>query len=433
MSTRNILVTGLCFSRNRGGPAMALSFMEQIKRHLSAKFIFAVDAMYLELEKTWASHYGVEVVPRDTILLRLTTDIALLRLGRQLIRRLLGRTTSVTDNTSFWNWVHEKYQEAFDKADCVIDLNGITFVGDGTRSWLDSFVECTPSIYAKKHNNPFFRFIQSYGPFKDWRVRLLAKLDLTRLPCVMARGRLAANYCRTVAGNVPVYTLPDVAIILQPAKETWLRNYLSLFNLQPGGYIVLSPSAVIASMPTKNNSSIGSKHISVFANIASHYLSLGKTILFVPHMTSPIKNHCDRVVCEKVVQILEKDSTNKNCCYIINDELDCREFKALIGNAQLAIVSRYHALVAALSTGVPVVTVGWNDKYQDLLDFYESAEFAVDARIGEPSLVAEMVFKKANIWTNERVITIKNKQTKLENMVNEAGKICADWILGVTK
>lgn len=428
------MVTGLCLSRNRGGPAMALSFIDQIRRHLPANFVFAVESTYLELEKTWAARYGVEVVPRDSILGWVFTNSELIRLMRWLKGSLRGRTTNVShDDIRFQRWVHKKYQDAFDKADCVINLNGIAFVGDGTRFWQQALSERTCSIYAKRHNKPFFRFIMSYGPFKDWRVKLLAKLEFANLPCVMARGELAANYCRAVAGNTPVYAFPDVAITLQPASETWLYGYLRRFHLQPGDYIVLSPSAVIASMPAKSNSSVGSKHISVFATIAKHYLSLGKTILFVPHMTSPKPSDCDLIVCKKVVNMLANEGTGKNCCYVVDDELDCREFKALISGAQLAIVSRYHALVAALSTGVPAVTVGWNDKYQDLLDFYKSAEFAVDARTGEPSAVAEIVLKKANAWTDKRITAIRNRQPELENMVNKAGKICADWILDVTK
>ena len=73
------------------------------------------------------------------------------------------------------------------------------------------------------------------------------------------------------------------------------------------------------------------------------------------------------------------------------------------------------------------------NEYQDLLDFYESAQFAVDARIGEPSTVSKSVLQKANAWTSDQIMIVRNRQPELENMVNKAGKICADWILAVTK
>lgn len=429
MKTKNILITGLCLSRNRGGPAMALSFMDQIKRHLSAKFVFAVDPIYIKLEREWAEQYGVGVVPRDSINQWLITQLPPLRLIRRLKRRLQNRV----DDTRFWHSVHREYQKAFDWADCIINLNGIAFVGDGTYPWRSSLSNRTSSIYAKRCSKPFFRFIQSYGPFKDWRVKLLARREFTKLPCIMARGRLSAHYCKKIAGKVPVYAFPDVAITLQPASDTWLKNYLNRFNLKRKSYIVLSPSAVISSMLTRAGSSVGKKHISVFTTIAKHYLSIGEPILFVPHMTSPTPSQCDRAVCKQVIERLVKEGVDTSHCYVINDELDCRELKALIGGAKLAIVSRYHALVAALSTGVPVVTAGWNDKYQDLLDFYGSAKFAVDARRREPSIISKAILKKANAWTDNQIKLIKDRQPKLESMIDRAGELCADWILRVTK
>jgi len=38
----NILVTGLCLQRNKGGPAIALSMMKLLKKHLDCNFSFAV-------------------------------------------------------------------------------------------------------------------------------------------------------------------------------------------------------------------------------------------------------------------------------------------------------------------------------------------------------------------------------------------------------
>lgn len=433
MKNIKILVTGLCFSRNRGGPAMALSFMNQIKSHLpAAEFTFAVASEYFDLEKKWGNHYNVKVVARDTVYSWFITQSPF-RIIRRLKHILQGKTRKSYDNIKFWRDIHKNYQLEFDKTDCVVNLNGIAFVGDGTRSWAHSLGERTCSIYSKKHGKPFFRFIQSYGPFKSWRFKLLATTEFRKLPCVMARGKLSASACREVTGNVPVYYFPDVAITLPCADEKWLRGYLKQFALKPNTYIVLCPSAVIKAMPTKKYSSLGAKHIGVYKAIAKHYLSMGEAILFLPHMTSPILSHCDREVCNNVIDALVHDGTDTNRCHIVNDELDCRELKALIKGAKLSIVSRYHALVAALSSGVPAVAVGWNDKYQDLLDFYKSSGFAVDAREGEPDDIAKKVIKKADSWSDEQIKLMRKCQPELEEMVSTAGKICADWIIDVTR
>ncbi len=48
-------------------------------------------------------------------------------------------------------------------------------------------------------------------------------------------------------------------------------------------------------------------------------------------------------------------------------ESDPWALKKMISEASLIVGSRYHALVAALSCGVPCVAVGWSHKYGELL------------------------------------------------------------------
>ena len=303
MKKIKILVTGLCLSRNRGGPAMAISFIELIKKHIPSEFIFAVDPNYIELEKFWGYHYRVKVVPRDTLWTWFITLFPF-RLIRLLKHGLKGTFKSAYEFNKFWRDVHKKITAAFSEADCVINLNGIAFVGDGTRSVLSSVIERTCSIYSKLNRKPFFRFIQSYGPFDDWRVRLLAKNELKSLPCVMARGEIAANACNEIIKSVPVYSFPDVAITLSSASDKWLSEYLNKLELLRKNYVVLSPSSVITSLIEENNSSVGAKHIAVYAEIAKKLIMENKQILFVPHNTSPHPAQCDREISRKVLRML---------------------------------------------------------------------------------------------------------------------------------
>jgi colanic acid/amylovoran biosynthesis protein len=46
----------------------------------------------------------------------------------------------------------------------------------------------------------------------------------------------------------------------------------------------------------------------------------------------------------------------------------------LIATAVIVAGSRFHALLAALSQGVPVIAAGWSHKYLGLLDAYGSAD-----------------------------------------------------------
>lgn len=54
---------------------------------------------------------------------------------------------------------------------------------------------------------------------------------------------------------------------------------------------------------------------------------------------------------------------------------DAVELKAALGEYDVLFGSRYHALVAALSQGIPVIAVGWSHKYEELLNLYDLTQY----------------------------------------------------------
>ena len=50
------------------------------------------------------------------------------------------------------------------------------------------------------------------------------------------------------------------------------------------------------------------------------------------------------------------------------EEYSSNELKGIIGSCELAVPSRYHALVASISQAIPSFCVGWAGKYEGLLD-----------------------------------------------------------------
>jgi polysaccharide pyruvyl transferase WcaK-like protein len=425
-----ILVSGLTLCENRGGPAMAISFINNLNRYLKAQYVFSVPADRMDLEREWAKKYHVDVVPSTS----LVTYYAL-KLPHNILKLLMLFSTGkfvkndeFKDKISLLERNFLEHVNAIKESDCLVNLNGIAFVGDGTRPLMAALNDCSPSLYAKKFNKPFFRFVQSYGPFDNLFVKILAKREFKKLPCVMARGDISAKNCKDICKNVPVFSFPDIATNLKPADEGWYRNFLEQIQFNHDNYTILSPSAVIASMDTKSEMSVGKNHLAVFVNLTKYFLSRDKKILFLPHTTSLNPTECDRHVCKKILEVLVKENVDVTNCKIVEQELDCQELKALFYRAEFCILSRYHALVAALSMGIPAVSLGWNDKYEDLLAFYHVSEFSVDSRKGNPSEITEQIIEKHKLWTKEKVELIKKRQPELESSIDESVKICSDWI-----
>lgn len=431
---KTILITGLTLCVNRGGPAMALSFMSLLKQHISADFIFAVPRDHWDLEVVWAEKYGVKIVHACEI-----TDYYLQKIPYPLTHIvavvLWRRWVSKEEIQNIYAksaGVVKKFKDAAVASDCIININGIAFVGDGTRSWISSFYELSSSFFSKKYKKPFFRYTQSYGPFHKILVRMIARNELLKLPCILARGDISAKNCRELVPVKVVHSFPDVAIVLEPVNNEWLNSFLYTYNLKKNGFVVLSPSTVIYNMPSTENSSLGRNHIIVFSNLVQYFIKTGIPVLFVPHTTSPNQNECDRHVSKQVVTNIKSFIIPVGMCQIIEEELDCQQLKSVISASQFAVVSRYHALVAALSTGVPSISLGWNDKYQDLLNFYNVGEYSVDSRSAPPDQITEQIIEKINCYSGMKKTELVQRQKILEFSVHNSIIICANWINNMT-
>jgi len=71
----------------------------------------------------------------------------------------------------------------------------------------------------------------------------------------------------------------------------------------------------------------------------------------------------DRTLCNYLMSSLDKSMPIAH----VDKALPAAKVKSIIGNCDLLISSRYHALIAALSQGIPVAAIGWSHKYDELL------------------------------------------------------------------
>lgn len=417
-----ILVTGLCLSRNLGGPAMGLTLVDQLnKKYRNTQFTFAIEPHEYDEEKKWADIYGVNIVRREKLVSYVVT---ILRLRE--IANFFKLNFTMHPNTILFLEVRKEFFNAIKTSDLVIDMSGIAYVGDGVRGSLEGLRQYSNFYFAHKFRKPFIRFIQSFGPFDDIKVRFFAKRELNKLDFIPARGKQSASYCKSIVKDPSkVYSFPDSAIMLPEADEEWSVHYLKKINFTAKSYIVISPSAVINSMSKKIGGSVGSEHTESMILITEEMLNRGKRVLLLPHMYSPTKEHCDREIARMIYNRL-KNNQNHSKLFLVEEDLNPMQAKALISNSEFALVARYHALVAAVSTGVPVITLGWNIKYKDLLDYYDMGKMAIDVRNYNKYELLDAIDVRLTEMLKDFDFEHKQEQNIL--LVEQAFSLLYDWI-----
>lgn len=435
-----ILITGLALSRNLGAPAMALTLITELgKRFPQAKISMAVSSIDMQQELIWWKYYKNmgyridKIVPRSTITSYLLNRFPIKRFYQKLSGKSNLSAYKNQKDRKFWLEQHKKFLDEIRQSDLVISMYGISYVGDGVHRFTDGLSDFSPYYYARKYGIPYTRFIQSYGPFDDIKIRFFARKELNNLPFVFARGKNSAAYCRTIVDDKnSVKDMPDLAVLLPKDDGEWVDDYLKKSGLDRHGYIVVSPSAVIYNMPNRVGGSVGKKHVESMVLIVQELARRGHKILMLPHMYSDKKHDCDREICFKIFNKLDEQERLAIC--IVKEDVDAMQAKGLIAASTMAIVSRYHALVAAVSTSTPVVTLGWNIKYQDLMEYYCIDDTAIDVRNYEPDEIVQKVMEKIKFYKDENSMLIyKSMNDRVRKKVYSALDILADWIVDVAK
>ena len=104
--------------------------------------------------------------------------------------------------------------------------------------------------------------------------------------------------------------------------------------------------------------------------------------------------------------------------------------KGILGTARIVVSSRFHALVGALSQGVPAVACGWSHKYDELLRQYDCPECLL--RVDDGPRLAEKLGPLVDPATHaELVARIRSAATRLRHEVEQMWQ-AVDAVLGCT-
>jgi polysaccharide pyruvyl transferase WcaK-like protein len=114
----------------------------------------------------------------------------------------------------------------------------------------------------------------------------------------------------------------------------------------------------------------------VLAEVLVDLTRSGVRVALLPHATDTgIRKNDDMSVVLELQQAARKLGAELP---VLDPRGDPRFARALIAQSTVFLASRFHSMIAALSQGVPVITVGWSHKYAEAAEPFGMEQYTLN-------------------------------------------------------
>ena len=239
----------------------------------------------------------------------------------------------------------------------LIDIAGFAYTDQwGPQPTID-FADLTK--YYKSHEKPVVLLPQGFGPFRRDETRFAFRKAIENASVIFARDRKSYEYVVELASHQnKVLQAPDITLF-----------YPYFSNGEPEvhhDYACVVPNI---RMLDQGKRQWGEKYEAYLIRIVREILHHGVQVRIVVHDTSGQDLRVAQSIMEKVT----------SSGVTIVDEQDPVALKQVIGGSLFLIGSRYHSLIAAFSTKVPAIALGWAHKYEMLFEDFGCEELVISA------------------------------------------------------
>ena len=205
---------------------------------------------------------------------------------------------------------------------------------------------------------------QAFGPFAQDGVRAAFRGVLESTTLAFARDRESLEHLRTLApDSLRIALAPDFTIPCGGTPTELAERYRGRACLVPN-----------VRMLRDTDQSTASWYLEFLARASGELASKGLAPYFLLHEPR------DTAVVDEV-------HARSSVAAEVVTHPDPRVLKAVIGSACVAAGSRYHALVGAMSSGVPAVGIGWSHKYEALFADFGVREFCIRNGASIPEVI----------------------------------------------
>lgn len=349
-----VVALGAAISANKGAASMLYALVDSIDQVLPGAGVVSLST-YPDADRRENQSPNLEIIDyRPLSMAAVHFPLALLAAAV----RLLGGSGEL--------FIRTRALRTLRDSAVVADLAGISFSdGRGVPTLIyNALMTSVPLLLGV----PVVKCSQAVGPFAEAMTRWTANLILPRVASVVARGSRTYDHLRGL-GLANVVEGADLAFLMavDERHEKEARALVSVLSGRP--FFVVSASSVVEELCAEH----GLDYVDLMAGLVDRLVAeTGSAAVLVAHSARPGQGP-GRMNDLPVVRGIANRLAGRSGVHLIDESLDPRVLRALIGDSRFLLASRFHAMISGLATQTPTVVIGWSHKYREVM-----AEFGLE-------------------------------------------------------
>ena len=273
---------------------------------------------------------------------------------------------------------------------------------------------------------------QTYGPFSSRISQWVARYILKRTTAIYSRDQSGVESIKKLLGKTAdqsiIKFIPDVAFVLDPEKPN-NRLVKQLETAKASGRIIvgLNISGLLYNGKYQTESSFGIKcdYQKLIHNLIISFMEHNDQIMvvLVPHVyaNAGIRHfESDPDACHHAQKQLIVNYPDR--IFVVEDTLDHKQIKYLIGQTDFFLGSRMHSCIAAISQFIPTIGIAYSKKFQGVFESVGIGDYVVDLRTeDEPHILAQVIdaFNKRQETAENLRVTVPKIQDKIFGLFDD--------------
>jgi polysaccharide pyruvyl transferase WcaK-like protein len=282
------------------------------------------------------------------------------------------------------------------------------------------------------YNIPLILLPQTYGPFSSRISQWVARYILKRTTAIYSRDQSGVESIKKLLGKTAdqsiIKFIPDVAFVLDPEKPN-NRLVKQLETAKASGRIIvgLNISGLLYNGKYQTESSFGIKcdYQKLIHNLIISLMEHNDQIMvvLVPHVyaNAGIRHfESDPDACHHAQKQLIVNYPDR--IFVVEDTLDHKQIKYLIGQTDFFLGSRMHSCIAAISQFIPTIGIAYSKKFQGVFESVGIGDYVVDLRTeDEPHILAQVIdaFNKRQETAENLRVTVPKIQDKIFGLFDD--------------